>query len=78
MQTNSNSGGNHEHSLSKSMADVNAGVEKTYNITGSAGHSHEVTVTAANFSTLANNQKAEVSSTKENGHTHSVTISCAT
>lgn len=76
--TNSNIEGNHGHSLSVSVADVNAGVEKTYNITGSAGHSHEVTVTAANFSTLANNQQVVVSSTTENGHTHSVTISCAT
>ena len=54
------------------------GNEKTYNIAGSAGHAHEVTVTAANFSTLANNQQVVVSSTTENGHTHSVTISCAT
>jgi|GEM_PF-704257 len=76
--TNTNIGGNHGHSLTVSVADVEAGNEKTYNIEGSAGHSHEVTVTAANFSTLANNQQVIVSSTNDNGHTHNVTISCAT
>lgn len=76
--TNTNIAANHGHTLTVSVADVSAGNEKTYNIAGSAGHAHEVTVTAANFSTLANNQQVVVSSTTENGHTHSVTISCAT
>jgi hypothetical protein len=76
--TNTYISGNHGHSLTVSVADVNAGVDKTYNIAGSAGHSHEITVTSANFSTLSNNNQVVVSSTTENGHTHSVTISCAT
>jgi len=38
--TNSNISSNHGHSITVSSADVNAGVEKTYNITGSSGHSH--------------------------------------
>ena len=76
--TNSNIGGNHGHTLTVSVADVNAGNDKTYNIEGTAGHSHQVTVTAANFNSLANNQQVILSSTNDNGHTHSVTISCAT
>ncbi|MEZ4796530.1 MAG: hypothetical protein R2785_05110 [Flavobacteriaceae bacterium] len=76
--TNTNITANHGHSLTVSVADVNAGTEKTYNIEGSAGHSHEVTVTAANFNSLANNQQVVLSSTNDNGHTHNVTISCAT
>lgn len=76
--TNSSIGANHGHSLTVSVADVNAGTEKTYSIAGTAGHSHEVTVSAANFNSLSNNQQVILSSTNENGHTHSVTISCAT
>lgn len=69
--------GNHGHNLIVSSADVNAGVEKTYTIDGSSGHSHSVTVTAANFNTLKSNQQISVNSTTGNGHMHSVTISCA-
>lgn len=68
---------NHGHSLTVSAADVNAGNEKTYSIQGSSGHNHEVTITAAQFATLANNQQIQVNSTQGNGHTHSVTVSCA-
>ncbi|RLD30189.1 MAG: hypothetical protein DRI75_00500 [Bacteroidetes bacterium] len=75
--TNSSIGANHGHSLAVSSTDVNAGVEKTYNIAGSAGHSHSVTVSAANFNVLKNNQQISVNSTTGDAHTHSVTISCA-
>ena len=75
--TASTIGGNHGHSLTVSKGDVANGTEKTYTIDGSAGHSHMVTVTAANFSTLQGNQQVAVSSTSGNGHSHSVTISCA-
>lgn len=75
--TNSSIGGNHGHSITVSTADVNAGVEKTYNITGSSGHSHSVTVSSTNFTTLKNNQQISLNSTSGGGHTHSVTVSCA-
>jgi len=74
--TNSSIGGNHGHTLSVSAADVNAGIEKSYGIQGSATHNHQVTVTVPQFATLANNQSVVVTSTSA-GHTHSVTISCA-
>ena len=74
--TSSSIGGNHGHTLSVSAADVNAGIEKSYGIQGSATHNHQVTVTVPQFATLANNQSVVVTSTSA-GHTHSVTISCA-
>ena len=68
---------NHGHSLTVSREDVNAGVEKTYSIEGSASHSHSVTVTAANFITLQNNQQIVLTSSVGNSHEHTVTVSCA-
>jgi len=68
---------NHGHSLTVSSADVNSGVEKTYSIAGTAGHSHNVTVTVANFNTLKNNQQISIGSTTTDAHTHQVTVSCA-
>lgn len=75
--TNSNISSNHGHIITVSSADVNAGAEKTYDITGSGNHSHSVTVSAANFNTLKSNQQISVNSTSGDGHTHNVTISCA-
>lgn len=75
--TNSNIGANHGHSISVPIADINAGVDKTYDITGSGGHPHSVTVSAVNFNMLKNNQSISVGSTLGDGHTHNVTISCA-
>ena len=40
-------------------------------------HSHSVTVTAANFAELQQNQSIMVTSTDGGGHTHMVTVSCA-
>ena len=72
-------GSNHGHVLTVSAADVSAGVDKTYDITGTSAHAHMVTVTAANFTTLKNNPNGSVmlTSTSGGGHTHSVTIVCA-
>ncbi|MBJ6367084.1 hypothetical protein [Snuella sedimenti] len=75
--TSSSIASNHGHSLTVSKADVNAGVEKTYDITGSSGHSHNVTVSATQFNTLKSNQQISITSTSGDGHTHSVTIRCA-
>ena len=71
--------GNHGHVLTVSAADVTAGVDKTYDIMGTAAHTHSVTVTAANFATLAGNPNASVmtTSTSGGGHTHQITILCA-
>jgi hypothetical protein len=70
---------NHGHVLTVSASDVAAGVEKSYDISGTAGHLHMVTVTAANFATLQSNANGSVMVTSTTGaaHTHSVTILCA-
>lgn len=68
---------NHGHALTVPKEDVAAAVEKTYSIQGSAGHDHEVTVTAADFAKLADNDAITVTSTTTAGHTHTVTVVCA-
>ncbi len=75
--TVSSIGSNHGHTLTVSVADVQSGAEKTYSIQGSSSHDHSVTLTAANFNSLQNNNSITVSSTNDDGHTHSVTVRCA-
>src|SRR5437868_2050294 len=64
---------NHGHVLAVSKAEVAAAADKTYDITGTAGHSHTVTVTAANFAALARNEAVTVISSVT-VHTHTVNI----
>jgi hypothetical protein len=70
---------NHGHVLTVLKSDVTAGVEKSYDIMGSAAHTHMVTVTAANFATLQSNANGSVmvTSTLGGAHMHSITIVCA-
>ncbi len=70
---------NHGHAITVSIADVMAGVDKTYDIMGTSAHTHSVTVTAANFASLMNNPSGSVmvTSTTGNTHTHTITILCA-
>ncbi|HEX9827896.1 MAG TPA: hypothetical protein VGA80_14950 [Flavobacteriaceae bacterium] len=75
--TNSSIGTNHGHTLTVSVADINAGTQKTYNIQGSATHPHEVTLTAADFNALSTNTSIVKTSTTDDSHSHSVTVSCA-
>jgi hypothetical protein len=67
--------GNHGHNLVVSVADIQAGADKTYTLAGT-DHEHMVTVTAANFGVLASDQSVQVRSTSGGGHTHAITISC--
>ena len=75
--TNTSIGTNHGHSLTVSKTDVSNGVDKTYAIGGSAGHDHNVIISAANFTTLKNNNSIQLSSTSGDGHTHNISVSCA-
>ncbi|TDQ25564.1 hypothetical protein [Tenacibaculum caenipelagi] len=75
--TNSTISANHGHTLTVSKEDVQAGAQKSYSIQGSSSHNHTVTLTAANFSSLQSNNSITVGSTNDDGHTHSVTVSCA-
>jgi hypothetical protein len=73
--TNVSIGDNHGHTMSVSKDDVAAGTQKTYNIQGSSGHFHSVTLTAGHFASLASNQQISVSS-DGGAHTHTITVSC--
>jgi hypothetical protein len=75
--TSSSIGSNHGHSITVSKTDVENGVEKTYAILGGASHNHDVVITAANFSSLKSNNSIQVTSASGDGHTHSVSVSCA-
>jgi len=70
-------GSNHGHSLTVSMADVQSGTEKTYFIQGTSVHDHSVSLTSANFTALKSNTNISVTSSNNDGHTHSVQVSCA-
>ena len=68
--------GNHGHALVVSAADVAAGVAKTYDIRGSATHSHEVTLSPLHFTKLKARESILVESTPTD-HTHPVIVRCA-
>lgn len=72
-------GTNHGHSLTVSKADVAAAAAKTYDIMGTAIHTHSLTLTAADFQMLEANQTITVTSTAggSDGHTHVVRVLCA-
>ncbi len=69
--------GNHGHEFKVSKEDVKAGTTKDYSITGTASHSHTITVSSDNFDNLKRNQQIEMTSTNGNGHTHVIIVSCA-
>jgi hypothetical protein len=57
------------------VADVLAGLEKIYSVP-SPNHTHEITVTAADFAALEQNGQITLTSTMQSGHTHQVVITC--
>lgn len=65
------------HTLTVPAADVVAGTQQTYTLADNgSGHTHQVTITAADFTKLQQNQGIQETSTL-NGHTHLVTVNCA-
>lgn len=67
---------NHGHVLEVTVADVNAGVEKIYDIMGSSLHTHTVTVGAADFALLAQGMPVMLVTSLGGMHTHNVTVTC--
>lgn len=66
------------HTLLISKDDINAGVQKTYILENNgSGHIHEITLTAADFSTLRTNSALRTVSTVNAGHSHIVAVGCA-
>ncbi len=68
---------NHGHTLAVPAGDIQAATEKTYDIQGSSGHPHSITLTAADFATLAKGTEVIVVSSEDAGHTHNVTVKCS-
>jgi hypothetical protein len=69
-------GGNHGHELTVATADLDATITKVYDIRGSAGHTHSVTLTVANFQSLMSGMAVTVTSSEEPGHSHVISIGC--
>jgi hypothetical protein len=69
---------NHGHTLPIAVADVNSTVDKSYDITGAATHSHSVTLTAQQLAQLKAGTAVSVTSTAggTDGHTHAVAVNC--
>lgn len=66
---------NHGHALVVPLADVMAGVEVTYDITGTADHAHMVTLGPDHFAMLEQGIQVTVASSVA-GHNHQVTVAC--
>lgn len=70
-----------DHALEVPAADVVAGIEKTYDIRGdNVGHTHSVTITAANFESLQVGDPISVLTSNNGpvgfGHEHTVQLTC--
>jgi len=68
----------HGHTMTVAVADVNSTVDKSYDITGTANHSHSVTLTAQQLAQLKAGTAVSVTSTAggTDGHTHAVAVNC--
>lgn len=77
--TNATISNNHGHAITVTSTDVGTAQEKTYDIRGTSDHTHSVTITAGNFATLQSNANGSIqaTSTSVNGHTHTITVTCA-
>lgn len=69
-------GRNHGHVFAIGVADVIAGKEKTYDLAGTSGHSHLVTVTPNDFERARRGERVRLASTKEGGHIHRLMLEC--
>lgn len=67
---------NHGHSLEVTLADVEAGEDKTYTLANNGDHEHTVVVTAAQFAEIASGTVVIARSTQSGLHTHGVEVTC--
>jgi hypothetical protein len=68
--------GNHGHSLTVPLVDLDSAIDVTYDTTGTAMHCHQVTLTVADFATLKSGGAVTVKSC--NGGDHAYSLSCGT
>ncbi len=69
-------GTNHGHVFTVPLADVNAGVARVYDLTGTAGHEHSVTLDAAVFERLRAGEIVRLPSSRD-GHLHRLLVKLA-
>jgi len=65
------------HALLIPAADFTTPAEQTYDIKGMSAHTHTVTLSAAQLTSLKAGTPVTVASTVGAGHSHMVTIGCA-
>lgn len=68
---------NHGHALIIPTTDVDSMVNMTYNITGTADHSHTIVLTPAQLQSIKARTAVQVNSSSEVGHFHEVTVNCS-
>ena len=73
---------NHGHVLVVSKQDVMDAAEKSYDIQGTADHSHSVTISEDMFATLAGDHAVMTTSSTNNSatygtHSHAIMVACA-
>jgi len=67
---------NHGHILTIALADLDSVTDKTYDILGTAGHSHSVTLTVAQLRTLKSGASVSTISSVTLSHQHDIVITC--
>jgi hypothetical protein len=70
-------GKNHGHVLTVSFEDVKAGAEKTYDLAGTSGHPHTVTLSPDDMKNLLAGQIFRTKSSRDRQHAHRVLVRCA-
>lgn len=63
---------NHGHVFTVAIADVDAAVDRTFDLSGSSGHRHEVTLTRAHFLEFQRGAIVRLASTAYAGHLHRI------
>jgi hypothetical protein len=67
---------NHGHVLTIKLTDLDSATDMTYDIQGSADHSHSVTLTVAQLHTLKTGASVSTVSTTTLSHQHDIVITC--
>ncbi len=69
-------GTNHGHTLTVPTEHLTAGTEQRYDIRGSSAHPHTLNVTPDHWTTLRATGTVAITSSRDSGHTHVVTLTC--
>jgi hypothetical protein len=69
-------GTNTGHAFMVSAQDILAGQARSYDIRGSATHTHTVHLSGDDFAALSRGETVQVQSTRDVYHSHAVTVSC--